>query len=472
MGNQKLRSKDLRKLNLSNEVKSLALNLLKSHYKWHSKAEKIKLLEHVLEHPTEYENDAIWQVMSAKLIEEQIEFDEDDTQKEIEIEHQPKPYKVFGGKFIDSNTIHQMDQVMKLPVVAHGALMPDAHVGYGLPIGSAIATKDSLIPYAVGLDIGCRMALSILDMPATFINGSKKKMVQAVKANSHFGINTKTRTAVEHAIVDHEIFDEIDWLKPLQMKAAKQLGTSGSGNHFVEIVEVNISEQEAANYDFEAGKYVGILTHSGSRGIGATIAQYYTQVAMDTCYLPKQLKSMAWLSMQSKAGIGYWKAMNFAGDYAKACHEVIHQNLINDIGGKVLLTVENHHNFCWQESINGEDYFVHRKGATPAQEGQWGIIPSSMSTPGFIVKGKGNALAMHSASHGSGRKMSRTKARASVTVSAIKKELKQKGITLIGGGTDEAPMAYKDIHKVMSAQQDLVETVGTLTPKIVRMDKN
>jgi tRNA-splicing ligase RtcB len=161
--------------------------------------------------------------------------------------------------------------------------------------------------------------------------------------------------------------------------------------------------------------------------------------------------------------------MNLAGDYASACHEVIHRKLTKAIGAAVLAKVENHHNFAWKEQWNGEDVIVHRKGATPAGAGVMGIIPGSMTAPGFLVRGKGETAALNSASHGAGRQMSRTQAIKNVSKSDLRDVLQEKGVTLIGGGLDEAPMAYKDIHQVMAAQQDLVDIVAKFTPKLVRM---
>jgi tRNA-splicing ligase RtcB len=161
--------------------------------------------------------------------------------------------------------------------------------------------------------------------------------------------------------------------------------------------------------------------------------------------------------------------MNLAGDYASACHEVIHRKLTKAIGATVLAKVENHHNFAWKEILNGEEVIVHRKGATPAGKGVMGIIPGSMTAPGFLVRGKGEASAIHSASHGAGRQMSRTQAIKNVSKAELRNILQEVGVSLIGGGLDEAPMAYKDIHQVMASQQDLVEVVAKFSPKMVRM---
>jgi tRNA-splicing ligase RtcB (3'-phosphate/5'-hydroxy nucleic acid ligase) len=213
-----------------------------------------------------------------------------------------------------------------------------------------------------------------------------------------------------------------------------------------------------------------LLTHSGSRGLGANIANHYTQIAMQTTPLPKEAKHLAWLDLDTEAGNEYWLAMNLAGDYASACHHTIHKKIANAIGEKPLAMVENHHNFAWKEMYNEQEVIVHRKGATPAGKNVLGIIPGSMTAPGFIVKGKGNEAAINSASHGAGRKMSRSKALANITHEALRKELKDFGVKLIGGGLDEAPFAYKDIHEVMQSQTSLVDVVGKFYPAIVQMD--
>lgn len=161
--------------------------------------------------------------------------------------------------------------------------------------------------------------------------------------------------------------------------------------------------------------------------------------------------------------------MTLAGNYASACHEIIHQRITKAIGAEVLGRVENHHNFAWKETHNGQEVIVHRKGATPAAKGVLGIIPGSMTAPGFVVRGKGDASSLDSASHGAGRQMSRTAAINNIPRADFRAVLKDHGVTLIGGGLDEAPMAYKDINRVMAAQTDLVEVLARFTPKMVRM---
>ncbi|HTF06326.1 MAG TPA: RtcB family protein, partial [Bacteroidia bacterium] len=341
--------------------------------------------------------------------------------------------------------------------------------GYGLPIGGVLATENAIIPYGVGVDIGCRMCLSIFSLPHETIDKDGRGLYKILTDNTLFGSGREFKDNKEHEVTDRKLFDEIPLLKGLQMKAVKQMGTSGSGNHFVEFGVVEITD---INNEFKlpVGKYLSLLSHSGSRGLGATIANHYTKLAMEKCRLPQEAKHLAWLDLRTQEGQEYWLAMNLAGDYASACHHTIHRKVATALSSEPLAMVENHHNFAWKEMLNGKEVIVHRKGATPAGKGVLGIIPGSMTAPGFIVRGKGETISINSASHGAGRKMSRTAAMKTVTNAAMKEILKANNVTLIGGGLDESPHAYKDIHQVMDAQVDLVEVVGKFTPRIVRMD--
>jgi tRNA-splicing ligase RtcB len=275
----------------------------------------------------------------------------------------------------------------------------------------------------------------------------------------------------EHVVLDHPMFNETEFLKRLHAKAVRQIGTSGGGNHFVEFGEIELKENNSLN--IPSGKYFALLSHSGSRGLGANIAQHYTKIAIDTCKLPNEAKSLAWLDLNTEAGHEYWLSMNLAGDYAKACHDRIHINLSKALGLKPIATIENHHNFAWKETLqNGQEVIVHRKGATPAHKGEMGIIPGSMTTAAYLVSGKGINDALNSASHGAGRAMSRQKAKENMTNSTMKKMLSDAGVTLIGGSVEENPLAYKDIENVINAQKELVDIEGKFLPKIVRMNKD
>jgi len=355
-------------------------------------------------------------------------------------------------------------------VSIQGALMPDAHSGYGLPIGGVLSVENAVIPFGVGVDIGCMMALSIFDYPEKYIKHNEFAFKKALKEFTHFGMEGTLGIKQDHEVLDREEFKSTDLLKNLHGKARRQLGTSGSGNHFVEFGVVQLFENNALG--IPEGSYVSLLSHSGSRGLGSNIAMHYTKIAAEICKLPKTAQHLAWLDLDSAEGQEYWMSMNLAGDYAKACHERIHINLSKALGIKSMVNIQNHHNFAWKEKISdGREIIVHRKGATPAKMGELGIIPGSMINPGYLVSGKGVAESLNSASHGAGRCLSRRKAKESITVSSFNKMIKNAGVTLIGGSPEESPMAYKNIDDVMSGQEQLVKIEGKFFPKIVRMNK-
>lgn len=380
----------------------------------------------------------------------------------------PRPYKIFGLEGIEEGALHQMDTAMKLPITVAGALMPDAHQGYGLPIGGVLATENAVIPYGVGVDIGCRMCLTLYDIPEIALDKKKETFKKMLVANTRFGLAT-FKVPKEHEVIDRKEFNDLVIARQLKDRAWQQLGSSGGGNHFVEFGIVHVVEA-IDEHSVRPGRYVALLSHSGSRGLGANVARHYTKMAMDQCRLPPEAKHLAWLNLDTDAGQEYWTAMNLAGDYASACHHQIHERMATALGETPLARIENHHNFAWREKdAFGNEIIVHRKGATPAGAGVLGIIPGSMATPGFIVRGKGATASINSASHGAGRTMSRTRAKQTILQRQVSKVLKDAGVELIGSGLDEAPMAYKDIHQVMSYQRDLVTVLGSFMPKIVRM---
>lgn len=387
----------------------------------------------------------------------------------ISLNEEPVDLTIYGSKGIERGAIDQIDLASMLPIAVKAALMPDAHAGYGLPIGGVLATDNAVIPYGVGVDIGCRMCMTIYDEKANYIGGNRKKLTKVLKEDSFFGMGIENDGLIkEHPFLDRPEFNEIPNIKALKDKAWRQLGTSGGGNHFVDFGIVKITDP-TNDFGLPVGEYVGLLTHSGSRGFGANLANTYTKIAMEKTPLPKEAKHLAWLDLDSEEGMEYWIAMNMAGDYAQACHDEIHRRVAKSLGLKPVAKIENHHNFAWKEELDGKEVIVHRKGATPAGEGVLGIIPGSMISDAFIVRGRGKVDSISSASHGAGRTMSRKKARETFTKSGINKLLKKHTVTLVGGGTDEGPLAYKDISKVMAAQDDLIDILGTFTPQVVRM---
>lgn len=445
-----------------------AIVVIEKKFRKATREEVLEQFAKVATAPLEYMEDEIFGSVAAALV-EKIEKDEYESAV-IPLKEDHDGYAVYGAQNIEEGAIKQMEVAMKLPVTVAGALMPDAHQGYGLPIGGVLATNNAIIPFGVGVDIGCRMALSIFDIPENHFMENQAKFKRELLAFTKFGAGNgwQGRDKASHDVLDRAEFNMTPFVKNLHDKAAAQLGSSGGGNHFVEwgIIEM-LADDEKLN--IKKGKYVALLTHSGSRGFGATVAGYYTKLAKELCRLPKEAANLAYLDLNSAEGQEYWIAMNLAGDYASACHEVIHNRLSKAIGGTVLAKVENHHNFAWKEQWNGQEVIVHRKGATPASKDVMGIIPGSMTAPGFLVRGKGEANSINSASHGAGRQMSRTKAIASIKPDEMRTILKEHGVTLIGAGLDEAPMAYKDIDMVMAAQTDLVDVLARFSPKIVRM---
>ena len=450
-----------------NKALGIALAACETQVALVEKEQLLSILKEVLENPIAFIGHEVWSETAETLVNIAEKAAAEAT---IPLNDEPKPYSIFGAEHIEAGALRQMEIAMRLPVTVAGALMPDAHQGYGLPIGGVLATKGAVIPFGVGVDIGCRMCMSVYDIPGTFFEENQAFFKRELIAFTKFGAGAgwHGRHKADHAVLERDEFKQTILLQSLLDKAHSQLGSSGGGNHFVEFGLLEVLEEDT-QLNVPKGTYLALLTHSGSRGLGATIAGHYTKVAKELCKLPDEAKNLAYLTLDSDAGKEYWSAMNLAGDYASACHEVIHERITKAIGAQLLARVENHHNFAWKEIHNGEEYIVHRKGATPASKEVLGIIPGSMTAPGFLVRGKGEPQSLDSASHGAGRQMSRTQAIKSISKDTMREYLKDHGVTLIGAGLDEAPMAYKDIHTVMEAQKDLVDILAKFTPKMVRM---
>jgi tRNA-splicing ligase RtcB len=389
----------------------------------------------------------------------------------------PAPWRSWG-EGLEEGSVRQMEAAARLPVAVQGALMPDAHQGYGLPIGGVLATENAVIPYAVGVDIACRMKLTVLALEApetAFAPGRlHDRLVAALTAETRFGMGAEFRGPLlrQHPVLDDPAWGEMDVTRKLRDRAVQQLGTSGSGNHFVEYGSVTVHSAETARELGlpHPGPHVALLSHSGSRGPGARVAAHFSGVAERRHpELPKELRHLAWLDLDREEGQEYWHAMELMGRFASANHDRIHHHIGRALGAPALLTVENHHNFAWIEEHDGRRLVVHRKGATPAGTGVLGLIPGTMADAAFLVRGKGEPESLRSASHGAGRRMSRTEAKRRFTWEAARKLLAERQVELLAGDLDEVPMAYKDIHEVMALQADLVSVLGTFHPRIVRM---
>lgn len=382
------------------------------------------------------------------------------------VRNEPIKYRTWGSAGIEVGSHGQMEQACSMPNAVGAALMPDAHVGYGLPIGGVLALDNAVCPFAVGVDIACRMKLSLLDMEPITLKTKHKLYCEALENGTHFGIGAQSGKVHNHSVMDQ------DWsvtkvTRDNKDKAWKQLGTSGSGNHFVEFGIVRLEQDDLG---VKAGEYVAIMSHSGSRGTGSSVCSTYSGIAQ--ARLPSRyadLGRLAWLDLDTEAGQEYWAAMNLMGDYAAANHDVIHKVVSKLVGAHIIAGVENHHNFAWKETHGGKEVIVHRKGATPAGKGVLGVIPGSMGDNAYIVRGLGNPESLESASHGAGRRMSRTAALDKYSFKAVQKDLEKKGITVLSAGADEVPGVYKNIDDVMREQTDLVDIVGSFSPKIVKM---
>jgi tRNA-splicing ligase RtcB len=426
-----------------------------------SKQELKMELTAVLESPEAFVDHEHWGEMAAKL---SVLID---ARKAYIPRKESAPWRKWGEN-LEETSIQQMRNACELPISVQGALMPDAHLGYGLPIGGVLATKGAVIPYAVGVDIACRVKMTVLDLPVDRLKSDAETLKSALIRETQFGIGARFKKRRQHDVID------ADWsVSPITEKnkdrAWSQLGSSGSGNHFVEYGEFTVDHE---GIGVPPGAYLAILSHSGSRGTGADVCKHYSKRAMEQHIdLPEHLRHLAWLDLDSEEGQEYWAAMNLMGEYASANHECIHRHMKEVLGAEVLVDIENHHNFAWKEEHFGEEVIVHRKGATPAGEGALGIIPGSMATPTYVVRGLGHPESMNSAAHGAGRVMSRTKAIRTLSRKDWMELMKKKGITLLSAGLDEAPMVYKNINDVMRHQADLVEPIAQFHPKMVRMAK-
>jgi tRNA-splicing ligase RtcB len=441
-----------------------------------NKDEILQQLGQVYEAPVEYENSELYGTLAKHILRHEAE---EIIQQADKIRETPIPYRVWGDYF-EEETLKQLENAAHLPISQFAALMPDGHPGYGLPIGGVVATENSVIPFGVGMDIACRMRLSIFDESPHILNAQRDRLKKALTFNTRFGLGTRDGEWQPERRRYHEVIDDPRWretaiLRRQHDKAVCQLGTSGTSNHFAEWAALTVLE-DSPQLGLKAGESrLCFVTHSGSRGVGATIAQEYTRVAKSLHpNLPKQYEALAWLDLDTEPGQEYWLAMNLAGDFASANHQTIHETVIDAAGLDVTAFVENHHNFAWKEIHGGKEVIVHRKGATPAGKDVLGVIPGTMADKGYIVVGLGNEESLCSSSHGAGRPRSRTASKQMITRTQRDAYLKERGVELLNpeAGVDEAPQAYKDPAAVMAQQTDLVRPIATFQPLMVMMSND
>jgi tRNA-splicing ligase RtcB len=441
-----------------------------------ARGEVLSRLNQVRQTPAAYQDDLLLGILARRL----IDLEQRETKPHtLPIRPTPIPYRVWGDDF-ERNALDQLENAAYLPISQAAALMPDGHPGYGLPIGGVLGTEHSVIPYGVGMDIACRMRLSIFQESPDILAAQRDRFRKALQFNTRFGIGQRdgewhAQERRDHPLLEDPRWAEIPLLRRLHDKAVAQMGTSGTSNHFAEWAALTALE-DVSRLGLRAGDTrLCFVTHSGSRGVGATIAQSYTRIAKDAHPdLPKKYQELAWLDLDSEAGQEYWLAMQVAGDFASACHQTIHETVIAAAGLDTAAYVENHHNFAWEEEHNGQKLIVHRKGATPAGKDVLGVIPGTMADKGYIVIGLGNEEALSSSSHGAGRPRSRTASKQLITRHQRDAYLKQRGVELLNpdAGVDEAPQAYKDPAAVMAQQGDLVRPIATFMPLMVMMSSD
>jgi tRNA-splicing ligase RtcB len=394
---------------------------------------------------------------------------------------------IFGKH--DEKTLAQLADVASR--AKRAALMADGHLGYIMPIGGVAAYDNQVSVVGVGFDIACGNAAILTDMTTTDFQDDLETIANDIQRSISFGVG-RTNNHDDPTLKDHALFDSPAWdampksgnKQNLQGKARAQLGTVGSGNHYVDV------------FHDELGRiWVGV--HFGSRGLGHTIASGFLAMSQGAEWGARVPEREALLDLNTPMGDGYWALMNLAGDYAYAGREWVARKVVEILGAKELDLVHNHHNFAWKEIHEGEKLVVVRKGATPAFPGQRGFVGGSMGDDSVILVGAdddgdryaGSTLrlqqdAMFSTVHGAGRVMSRTQAagkskgwgkkRHRVAPGLISQEmqdewLQKKGVILRGGGLDEAPQAYRRLPEVLAAQGDTIKVLHTLTPLIVVM---
>ncbi|MEP7289490.1 MAG: RtcB family protein [Chloroflexota bacterium] len=397
----------------------------------------------------------------------------------ITFREQSLDYKVFGQHLIARNALDDMSAIMRLPYVIGGSLMPDGHrvQENHVPVGGVVLS-DAIVPGFVGSDIACSVLLTITNqsIEEDWIQHAIPSIKYVLRNHAYFGqemnpepIVFKQPFYLEPLIMETDLGSEV--FENIKKFARNHFGTSGDGNHFVEVGTVNIQSNVGAFYSSGKKRYLALLSHFGSRAVGSTIAGAFQSEALGLYDMPKGMTD-APLDPATPSGRDYWKLMNWAGEFAEAGHRWLHNHLLTRLGDRVTLSYANSHaiyskhNFAWLTDRG----YVHRKGATPAEYGQHGVIPATMGDKTQVVIGLGNADSLYSASHGAGRRYSRgTAIQQFGKINTANFLLKEYGVELLGGGPDEDPRAYKDIKEVIAAQKECLTLIGSFEPIVVRM---
>ena len=375
----------------------------------------------------------------------------------------PKPVLSWANHSLGSDETKMAKNVASLPFVfKHVALMPDVHLGKGALVGSVVATKDAVIPAAVGVDVGCGMSAIKTPFVAEQLDGNLKQIRLDIEAAIPVGFNENKE--VEKTVANWQGWRDFKELhsgvQRLEGKAMKQMGSLGGGNHFIEVC-------------LDTENSVWLMLHSGSRHIGNMLAQNHISTAKQLAKLADTTlpdPDLAYFVAGTPEFTAYWRDLQWAQNYARFNRDVmmarfqriVEKHLAGGKPTKPLLSVNCHHNYAEKEVHFGEDVYVTRKGAVRAREEDYGIIPGSMGTKSFIVKGKGNHDSYCSCSHGAGRLMSRNKAKKHFSLDDLVEQTQGIECRKDEGVLDEIPGAYKPIDEVMANQSDLVEVVATL----------
>lgn len=378
--------------------------------------------------------------------------------------------KIFGTQ--ENQTIEQMQAVMEKLGCEYGVLCADAHLGYSLPVGGVVALEDSICVNGVGFDIACGNKAVLLDANAEGVKKNIYRDMNEIQSKISFGVGRKNKERVDHKLFDYPIWNELDILKSLKDKAYEQLGTVGSGNHYVDLFT-----------DEKNRIWCGV--HFGSRGLGHSICKHFIKLGggQDGLHADPVV-----FNANSDLGQQYIKCMELAGEYAYAGRNWVCEKVAQILRCNILEEVHNHHNFAWRENHYGKDYWVIRKGATPAFPGQLGFVGGSMGDISVIIQGKQSKeqkQSLYSTIHGAGRILGRAEAKGrvhrktgtrlsepKVDRAAHEKWIKDKGVELRGGDLDESPYCYKRIEEVLEAHSKTIDILHVLNPIGVCMASN
>jgi tRNA-splicing ligase RtcB (3'-phosphate/5'-hydroxy nucleic acid ligase) len=371
------------------------------------------------------------------------------------------PVTVIGDH--EERTIQQLERCVQAEDGAVGVLCADGHVGYSQPVGGAVAYRDHISVSGVGYDIGCGNKAVRTDVRHEDVGSNLPRIMDAIVKRISFGIGRHNDEPVDHPVLDAIRTADAAPQRALAELAAGQLGTVGAGNHYVDLFA-----------DEEGLVWVGV--HFGSRGFGHRTASTYLALAGEAKGGMDPPPSL--LAVDSELGQEYIAAMKLAGEYAHAGRDAVVARVLDILGAAETFSVHNHHNFAWREAHGGEDWWVVRKGCTPAFPGQQGFVGSTMGEQSVILEGADTPQArasFFSTVHGAGRRMSRTQAKGRkgrpglIDFRRVQADLRERGIELRGGAADEAPDAYKRLDQVLADHGDSIRVLHRLTPIGVAM---